>query len=94
MKEVACHDRSFDPFDERLKYLHGTTTPQDATLGLYHSVLLTGLRPGTTYHVQPRSADVADKPSSCDDFTFTTSALNFSLRFDGSNPVRKPDCEC
>ncbi len=26
MKQVACHDRSFDPFDERLKYLHGTTT--------------------------------------------------------------------
>jgi len=46
---------------------------------------LTGLRPGTTYHVQPRSADVADNPSSCDDFTFTTSALNFSLRFDGSS---------
>jgi hypothetical protein len=29
MKEVACHDRSFDPFDERLKYLHCTTTPID-----------------------------------------------------------------
>ena len=27
MKEITCHDRRFDPFDERLKDLHGATTP-------------------------------------------------------------------
>lgn len=29
MKEVAAHDRRFDPLDERLEHSHGTTTPID-----------------------------------------------------------------
>jgi hypothetical protein len=78
-----------EPADSQVSFgltaSYGTTTPLDSTLGSGHSVVLTGLRPGTAYHVQPQSADVADNPATCDDFTFTTSALNFSLRVDGTS---------
>jgi len=70
-----------EPADSQVDY--GTTTARDSALTSSHAVTLTGLRPGTTYSVQPRSTDIADNAATCPDFTFTTAQFNYSLRVDG-----------
>jgi len=52
---------------------YGQSSALDSTMVLSHTVQLTGLRPGTTYHFRTRSVDVQGKIGSMHDLTFTTS---------------------
>jgi PGF-pre-PGF domain-containing protein len=54
---------------------YGTLTPLDPTLVTSHSVALTGLSPGTTYHFRVISIDAAGNKAYSSDFTFTTKTL-------------------
>ena len=52
------------------------------TLTSSHAVTLQGLKPGTTYSVLARSADIADNQATCD-FTFRTNTQSYTLQVDG-----------
>lgn len=51
---------------------YGSSTALDPTLATGHSVDLTGLTPGTTYHFRARSMDASDNETVSADYTFTT----------------------
>lgn len=51
---------------------YGATTPFNSTLTTNHSVDLTGLNFGTTYHFRVRSKDASDNEAVSTDHTFTT----------------------
>ncbi len=76
-----------EPADSQVEFgptsLRGTWSPLDSSLVASHAVTLQGLTPGTTYHAQARSADVADNAAACPDFTFTTKLHSYSLSVDG-----------
>ncbi len=55
---------------------YGSLTVLDATLVTAHSVDLTGLIPGTTYHFRVKSADVATNLAVSGDQTFDTAPAN------------------
>ncbi len=55
---------------------YGSETRPTTALVTSHSLTLTGLLPGTTYHYRVRSADAAGNVGSSVDATFTTSALS------------------
>lgn len=56
-----------------LTTLYGSMTPIDANLVTSHSVVLTGLTPGTTYHYRVKSTDVLGHPAQSGDNTLATS---------------------
>jgi phosphodiesterase/alkaline phosphatase D-like protein len=72
-----------EPADTQVEYgldtNYGTTTPLDSALTTGHSVELTGLDPGTTYHYRVLSRDGAGNPTVSDDFTFTTEVVTLSI---------------
>ena len=47
-------------------------TVSDSTFTTDHTIILSGLEPGTTYHVRARSADAAGNEGVSDDLSFTT----------------------
>ncbi|HYR88232.1 MAG TPA: LamG-like jellyroll fold domain-containing protein, partial [Terriglobia bacterium] len=51
---------------------YGQTTTLDASLVTAHSVSVSGLSPGTTYHFRVRSRDAANNLATSSDLTFTT----------------------
>jgi hypothetical protein len=51
---------------------YGSSTTLDNTLITNHSQAISGLTPGTTYHVQVRSADASGNASASSDYTFAT----------------------
>ncbi len=53
-------------------YPYTHTTPVDTKLVTSHSVLLTGLQPGTRYEYRPRSIDAAGNRHNPSGFTFQT----------------------
>lgn len=64
-----------EPADSLVEY--GTTTSYgsseyDPTLTTSHSITLTGLSPGTTYHFRVSSTDAAGNTAVSQDYTFTT----------------------
>lgn len=65
-------------FYRRIAWLRGTTSAYssisalDTSLATSHSVTLTNLAPGVTYHYQVLSKDAAGNLSASADFTFTT----------------------
>ncbi|RMI25204.1 MAG: T9SS C-terminal target domain-containing protein [Calditrichaeota bacterium] len=62
--------------DSRVEYgltaAYGNATPLNPTLVTNHSMNLSGLTPGTTYHFRVLSADAAGNQATSGDFTFTT----------------------
>ncbi len=52
--------------------LYGNSTGANPTLVTNHSVALTGLKSGTTYHYRVTSKDAAGNPATSSDYTFTT----------------------
>lgn len=54
---------------------YGSTTPLDSSLVASHSVSLSGLSSGTTYHYRVKSKDAAGNLATSGDQTFTTSAV-------------------
>ncbi len=67
-----------EPADTQLDYgtttAYGSQSPLDARLKTSHSVTLTGLAPGTTYHCRARSRDAAGNLALSADLTFQTAA--------------------
>jgi hypothetical protein len=55
---------------------YGSLTTLDPTQVTSHSVVLTGLTPGTTYHYQVMSRDASGSVAASGDFTFTTAAAS------------------
>ena len=53
---------------------YGSTTTLDATKGNSHSVEMTDLKAGKTYHYRVMSKDAANNEKVSDDFTFTTAS--------------------
>jgi len=53
---------------------YGSTTTLDATKGNSHSVEMTDLKAGKTYHYRVISKDAANNEKVSDDFTFTTAS--------------------
>jgi type VI protein secretion system component Hcp len=51
---------------------YGNATPLDVNLALSHTLTLTDLAPGITYHFRVRSSDASGNIAVSDDFTFTT----------------------
>lgn len=66
------------PADSKVDYGtttgYGSTTPVDATPVTSHTVMISGLAPGTTYHVRAVSANTAGQSTSSADLTFRTAA--------------------
>jgi hypothetical protein len=64
------------PSDTQLEYgtsiTYGSSSPLDPAPTSTHVVELTGLQPGTTYHVRAKSRDAAGALSASPDTTFTT----------------------
>jgi len=58
--------------DYGLTSTYGSSTPLDSTLVVAHSVSLTGLTAGTTYHYHVKSRDAAGNLATSSDFMFTT----------------------
>jgi hypothetical protein len=58
---------------------YGSATALDPTLLTGHSVDLTGLTAGTTYHYRARSMDASDNETISTDYTFTTPDLTAPL---------------
>ena len=67
-----------EPSDTLVEYgtstLYGSSTNGGSTLGTNHSVALTALTGGTTYHYRVTSKDAAGNPSTSSDHTFATLA--------------------
>ena len=67
-----------EPSDTLVEYgtstLYGNSINGSSTLGTNHSIALTGLKSGTTYHYRVTSKDAAGNPATCSDHTFTTLA--------------------
>jgi hypothetical protein len=57
-----------------LSTAYGSTTSLDSTLRTSHTLLLSGLVPGTVYHFRVRSMDAAGNPATSGDNAFTTEA--------------------
>lgn len=53
---------------------YGMTTPKDPTLVDNHTVVITGLEPGQTYHFRVISEDARGREAYSEDYTFTTQA--------------------
>jgi hypothetical protein len=51
---------------------YGLSTPQESTMEWTHEQQLTGLQPGTTYHLRVRSRDTLGAVATSADVTFTT----------------------
>ena len=71
----TTNELSTSQVDYGLTTSYGVSTPLDATLVLAHSVALSGLTPGSLYHVRVRSSDAVGNPAVSADVTFTTLAL-------------------
>jgi len=54
---------------------YGSSTPLDSTLVLQHSVAMSNLTPGTTYHYRAGSRDSDGQLTLSGDYTFTTAQL-------------------
>jgi len=71
-----------EPADTQLDYgtttAYGSQSPLDARLLLNHSVTLTGLMPGTTYHCRARSRDAAGNLALSANLTFQTAPVSTS----------------
>jgi type VI protein secretion system component Hcp len=67
-----------EPADGQVEFgqtmLYGGLTPIDTTLTTAHSITITGLVAGMTYHYRVKSRDAAGNLSTSGDFTFTTGA--------------------
>jgi hypothetical protein len=53
---------------------YGQATPLQTTMEWVHEQQLTGLQPGTTYHMRVRSRDTLGAVATSTDVTFTTPA--------------------
>ena len=90
-----------EPADSVVEY--GTTTnygytKSDSTLVTSHSITLTGLSPGTTYHFRVKSTDAAGNTAVSQDYTFTTQSSSgggttyqHTVTFTGSVTSGSPD---
>jgi hypothetical protein len=69
-----------EPADSQVEYgttsTYGSVTPLNASLVTAHSVTLSGLQAGTTYHYLVKSRDAAGNLAAMGDFTFTMTASN------------------
>lgn len=54
---------------------YGATTTRNTNLSLFHSVTVTGLTAGTTYHFQVMSRDASGNLKTSSDGTFTTTSV-------------------
>ncbi len=61
-----------EPSTSQVEYWPGSLSNLDTTLVTSHSVTLTDLIPGTTYHYKTRSVDAAGNLTVSDEHTFTT----------------------
>jgi len=59
-----------------LALFYGWSSPQDGTLTSSHSVTLSGLSAGTTYHYRVISADAGKNEARSGDYTFSTTATD------------------
>lgn len=89
-----------EPADSTVEY--GTTTSygqsvHDSTLTTSHSITLTGLSSGTTYHFRVKSTDQAGNTAVSDDYTFTTqqssggTTYQHTVTFTGTVSSSNPD---
>jgi peptidoglycan hydrolase-like protein with peptidoglycan-binding domain len=75
---------------------YGQTSVLDSTLVTNHSVVLSGLTPGTVYHYRVKSADVSSNLATSSDQTFTTTAtvvpvaVSFVSSGGGRSPILPP----
>jgi 5-hydroxyisourate hydrolase-like protein (transthyretin family) len=67
--EAATSQVEYGPTDQ-----YGSATTLDATLATGHSVSLTGLTAGTTYHFRVKSKDASNNEAVSADYTFATTA--------------------
>jgi hypothetical protein len=65
---VVTHSQA----DFGLTSSYGTTTGRSSATGLWHGVLLSGLKPGTLYHYRVRSYAPGGSEGVSGDYTFTT----------------------
>lgn len=70
----TTNEASSTEVDYGLTTAYGSTTPLNSSLVTAHSVALSGLIAGTTYHFRVKSADAAGNLGMSGDFTFTTAA--------------------
>ncbi len=63
-----------EPSTSQVEYWPGSLSSLDSTRVTSHSVTLTGLTPGTTYHYKTMSVDAAGNLAVSDEHTFTTLA--------------------
>jgi peptidoglycan hydrolase-like protein with peptidoglycan-binding domain/phosphodiesterase/alkaline phosphatase D-like protein len=72
-----------EPANSQIQYgtttSYGSLTNLDPVLGLTHSVDISGLTPGTTYHYRVKSIDDAGNISLGGDKTFTIQVVNVSI---------------
>ncbi|MFA6423509.1 MAG: Ig-like domain-containing protein [Patescibacteria group bacterium] len=54
---------------------YGQETEADKTLNQGHTVLLQGLNPATTYHIQAKSIDIYGRESKSEDLSFTSTII-------------------
>lgn len=68
-----------EPADRQVEYglttSYGLQTPLDTRLAVTHTVVLSGLQPGTRYHCRVRSRDAAGNLAMSGDLTFQTSQI-------------------
>jgi len=70
---------------------YGSATTPDSTMVTSHSVSLTGLTAGTTYHFRVKSADAANNEAVSADYTFDTSAPSVPDTTPPTTPVVTDD---
>jgi hypothetical protein len=70
---------------------YGTATTLDSTLVTSHSVALTGLTAGTTYHFRVKSTDAASNEAVSADYTFATTPATVADTTPPTTPVVTDD---
>ncbi|MDH7481597.1 MAG: family 10 glycosylhydrolase [Armatimonadota bacterium] len=60
---------------------YGSQTPEDTSLVINHSVIISGLQPATLYHYRVKSKDASGNPAVSSDYTFTTAPASQNGEF-------------
>jgi GH25 family lysozyme M1 (1,4-beta-N-acetylmuramidase) len=95
----ATDDASTSRVDYGLTSSYGSSTTEDTNLVTGHSVPVTGLSAGTTYHYRVKSTNATGLTSYSGDYTFTTSTIptgcpqngDMESGFSGSSPTQIPN---